>query len=87
MTEKKFQDSKVKNNLFERSGMVIDRTNSMFKHLEEMMNGNKSSGFDVEKSDIISEDFIEEVELNEEDIIEEDSIENSENISEDKTDE
>jgi len=86
-TEKKFQDSKVKNNLFERSGMVIDRTNSMFKHLEEMMNGNKSSGFDVEKSDIISEDFIEEVELNEEDIIDEDSIENSENISEDKTDE
>lgn len=85
-TEKKFQDSKVKNNLFERSGMVIDRTNSMFKHLEEMMNGNKSSGFDVEKSDIINEDFIEEVELNEEDIIEEDSIENSD-ISEDKTDE
>jgi hypothetical protein len=86
-SEKKFQESKAKNNLFERSGMVIDRTNSMFKHLEEMMNGNKVSGFDVDKADIISEEFVEEVELNEENIIEEDSIETSEDISEDKIDE
>jgi hypothetical protein len=68
--EKKFQEIKTKNTLFERSGMVIDRTNSMFKHLEEMMSGNKVSGFDVEKMEIINEEFIEEVELNEEEIIE-----------------
>jgi hypothetical protein len=68
--EKKFQEIKTKNTLFERSGMVIDRTNSMFKHLEEMMSGNKVSGFDVEKMDIVNEEFIEEVELNEEEVIE-----------------
>ena len=57
--------------------MVINRTNSMFKHLEEMMNGNKVSGFDVDKSETINEEFIEEIELNE------DSLD----IPEDKTEE
>jgi hypothetical protein len=75
--ERKFQESKTKNTLFERSGMVINRTNSMFKHLEEMMNGNKVSGFDVDKVEIINEEFIEEVE------VDEDSIE----FPEDKTEE
>jgi len=83
--EKKFQEIKTKNTLFERSGMVIDRTNSMFKHLEEMMSGNKVSGFDVEKVDIINEEFIEEVELNEEIIEDINEIPNED--SEDKTEE
>jgi hypothetical protein len=84
--EKKFQEIKTKNTLFERSGMVIDRTNSMFKHLEEMMSGNKVSGFDVEKMDIVNEEFIEEVELNEEEVIE-DINEIINEDSEDKTEE
>lgn len=83
--EKKFQEIKTKNTLFERSGMVIDRTNSMFKHLEEMMSGNKVSGFDVEKMDTINEEFIEEVELNEEIIEDINEIQNED--SEDKTEE
>ena len=83
--EKKFQEIKTKNTLFERSGMVIDRTNSMFKHLEEMMSGNKVSGFDVEKMDIINEEFIEEAELNEEIIEDINEIQNED--SEDKTEE
>ena len=83
--EKKFQEIKTKNTLFERSGMVIDRTNSMFKHLEEMMSGNKVSGFDVEKVDIINEEFIEEIELNEEIIEDINEIPNED--SEDKTEE
>jgi hypothetical protein len=83
--EKKFQEIKTKNTLFERSGMVIDRTNSMFKHLEEMMSGNKVSGFDVEKVDIINEEFVEEVELNEEIIEDINEIPNED--SEDKTEE
>jgi hypothetical protein len=84
--EKKFQEIKTKNTLFERSGMVIDRTNSMFKHLEEMMSGNKVSGFDVEKMDIVNEEFVEEVEFNEEEIIEDvNEIQNED--SEDKTEE
>ena len=83
--EKKFQEIKTKNTLFERSGMVIDRTNSMFKHLEEMMSGNKVSGFDVEKMDIINEEFVEEVELNEEIIEDVNEIPNED--SEDKTEE
>ena len=73
--EKKFQEIKTKNTLFERSGMVIDRTNSMFKHLEEMMNGNKSAEFDIEKEETTNEDFLEEVDLKNEEIIEEDSSE------------
>lgn len=83
--EKKFQEIKTKNTLFERSGMVIDRTNSMFKHLEEMMSGNKVSGFDVEKMDIINEEFVEEIELNEEIIEDINEIPNED--SEDKTEE
>jgi hypothetical protein len=83
--EKKFQEIKTKNTLFERSGMVIDRTNSMFKHLEEMMSGNKESGFDVEKMDIINEEFVEEIELNEEIIEDVNEIPNED--SEDKTEE
>ena len=83
--EKKFQEIKTKNTLFERSGMVIDRTNSMFKHLEEMMSGNKVSGFDVEKMDIINEEFVEEIELNEEIIEDVNEIPNED--SEDKTEE
>lgn len=83
--EKKFQEIKTKNTLFERSGMVIDRTNSMFKHLEEMMSGNKVSGFDVEKMDIINEEFVEEIELNEEIIEDINEIQNED--SEDKTEE
>jgi hypothetical protein len=75
--EKKFKESKAKNTLFERSGMVIDRTNSMFKNLEEMMNGKKVSGFDVDSTEVINEEFIEEIELNE------DSLD----ISEGKTEE
>jgi hypothetical protein len=70
--ERKFQESKEKNTLFERSGMVIDRTNSMFKHLEEMMSGSKTAGFDTEKEEeIIDGDFLEEVEIDGADIIEE----------------
>jgi hypothetical protein len=57
--------------------MVIDRTNSMFKNLEEMMNGKKVSGFDVDSTEVINEEFIEEIELNE------DSLD----ISEGKTEE
>lgn len=85
--ERKFQEHKSKNTLFERSGMVIDRTNSMFKHLEEMMSGNKSTEFDVEKEEIINEDFLEEVELNNEEIIEEDSSEFFEEDEENKSEE
>jgi hypothetical protein len=84
--EKKFQEIKTKNTLFERSGMVIDRTNSMFKHLEEMMSGNKMSGFDVEKMDIVNEEFVEEVDLNEEEIIK-DVNEIQNNDSENKAEE
>ena len=57
----------------------------MFKHLEEMMSGNKVSGFDVEKMDIINEEFVEEVELNEEIIEDVNEIPNED--SEDKTEE